>query len=60
MISYLSVSLLHGPNRDDKAAADAQDTGQLPERSHPALGCRKVMDHGYREHCVKTLVPKRQ
>jgi hypothetical protein len=57
---HLSVPLLHGPDGDDKATADAEDSRQLPQRPHPALRRRKVVDHGHWEDGVETLVPERQ
>ena len=54
------MPLLHGPDGDDEAAADAQNSCQLPQRSHPPLCRREVMDYSHGEHGVETVVPKWQ
>lgn len=57
---HLPVPLLHGPDGDDEATADAEDSCQFPQRPHPALRRREVVDHGHGEDGVETVVPERQ
>ena len=54
------MALFHGPDGDDEAAADTEDSCQLPQRSHPPLCRREVMNYSHRQHGVETVVPKWQ
>ena len=54
------MPLFHGPDGDDKAAADTEDSCQLPQRSHPPLCRREVMDYSDGQHGVETVVPEWQ
>lgn len=54
------MALFHGPDSDDEAAADAEDSRQLPQRSHPPLCRREMVDYSHGEHGVETVVPKWQ
>lgn len=54
------MPLFHGPDGDDEAAADSEDSCQLPQRPHPPLCRREVVDHSHGQHGVETVVPERQ
>lgn len=55
-VTHFSMTLFHGPDRDENLSTYPHDSCEFLDGSHPPVGGGKVVDDGDRQHRIESLV----